>query len=137
MQPTQAQQELRIAYDEATKTNGLLSLLSQLREPGEKYKVKKDKIYSIFKNCPLWEECETKNGHVKFKHTITQTVIGYQNHGGATMDPGGADQLLDNVQTHINILSNEIFGFTVSNWKSEPNYQKAEVHLRKWRATQA
>lgn len=129
--------DLRIAYEEATKPNGLISLLAHLREPNKKYTVKKTDIYNIFKNCPLWEEQDTKSGHVKFKHKITQIVIGYQNHGGPTMDPGGADQLLNNVQTHLNIMCNDIFHYTVGNWKTEPNYQQAAANLAHWKAKQS
>ena len=129
MQPT----DLQKAYYEAISTNGLIELLAKLRDEGEKYKTKKDTIYSIFSNCPLWEEEKTKSGHVKFKHKITQVVIGYQNHGDSKMDPGGVVAILEAVQNHLNILSNKIFQFERNHWKTEPNWEKAEQNLDKWR----
>ena len=129
MQPT----DLQIAYHEAISTNGLIELLATLRDNGEKYKTKKDTIYSIFSNCPLWEEEKTKSGHVKFKHKITQIVIGYQNHGDSKMDPGGVVELIEAVQNHLNILSNKIFEFERNHWKTEPNWEKAERNLANWR----
>ena len=129
MQPT----DLQIAYHEAISTNGLIELLATLRDNGEKYKTKKDTIYSIFSNCPLWEEEKTKSGHVKFKHKITQIVIGYQNHGDSKMDAGGVVELIEAVQNHLNILSNKIFEFERNHWKTEPNWEKAERNLANWR----
>lgn len=129
MQPSELQQ----AYQEATRNNGLIELIATLRQPNEKYTTKKDTIYSIFKNSLLWDEEETKNGHVKFKHRITQIVIGYQNHGGSTMDPGGVDTLTKLLQEHLNILANDIFKYTVNHWKEEPNWNQAEQNLATWR----
>lgn len=129
MQPT----ELQTAYLEATNPNGLINLLAKLREPDEKYKTKKTTIYAIFSNCPLWEEEMTKSGHVKFKHKITQVVIGYQNHGDAELDPGGVVSLLKEVQRHLNILCNDIFNYQRNNWKYEPNWAEAEQRLAQLR----
>lgn len=129
MQPS----ELQIAFREATCPNGLIELLETLRKPDEKYKTKKDTIYAIFSNCPLWEEEKTKSGHVKFKHKITQVVIGYQNHGDSKLDPGGAVTLLDEVQKHLNILCNRIFMYERNHWKYEPNWAQAEQNLALWR----
>lgn len=129
MQPSELQQ----AYQEATRNNGLVELMATLREPKKKYKTKKDDIYSIFKNSPLWDEEETKNGHVKFKHRITQIVIGYQNHGGPTMDAGGVDTLTKLLQDHLNILANNIFQFTANHWKQQPDWPASERNLATWR----
>lgn len=132
MQPT----ELQVAFREATSPNGLIQLLATLREPDAKYKTKKDVIYAIFSNCPLWEEEKTKSGHVKFKHKITQIVIGYQNHGETTLDPGGVVVLIDEVQKHLNILCNEVFMYERNHWKYEPNWQQAEQNLAELRQKQ-
>jgi hypothetical protein len=130
--------DLQLAYQEATRNNGLLELMAKLRQPNEKYKTKKDVIHSIFTNSALWEEQVTKSGHAKFKHKITQIVIGYQKHGkSTTMDPGGVDKLTDLLQNHLNILANEIFGFRVNNWKEEPNWQQAEQNLAAWHIARA
>ncbi len=132
--PNDVQRDLQLAFEEATKQNGLIELLAELRASTTiKYKVKKDRIYSIFSNCPLWEEEKTKNGHVKFKHKITQICIGYQNHGSTTVDPGGVVALLDQVQDHLNILSNHVFKFSANHWKTAPDYAQAEANLAAWK----
>ncbi len=125
MQPT-ALQILEIAYHEAVRANGLIALVTNLRDPAQKYNTSKESVYNVFKGCPLWDEQETKSGHVAFKHRITGIIVGYQNHGNSKMDPGGAVALRDQVQIHLNILANNIFGYTVNHWKEEPNWHHAE-----------
>ena len=122
MQPT----ALQTAYDEAVRPNGLIAFVTKLRDPAEKYNLSKDEVYVLFKGCPLWQEQATKSGHVAFKHQITGIVVGYQNHGGPKVDPGGAVSLRDQVQQHLNILANNVFSYTVQHWKTEPDWALSE-----------
>lgn len=122
MQPT----TLQTAFDEAIRPNGLIAFVTKLREPDQKYKIKKDEVYALFKGCPLWKEQTTKSGHVAFKHQITGISVGYQNHGDPKLDPGGAIEMRDSVQKHLNALANNIFGYERNHWKYEPNWALSE-----------
>ncbi len=134
MQPNPvSRQDLQTSYYEVTKSNGLVELLHTLRAEKQKYSVKKRDVYTIFSNCPLWIEAKTGDGHVKFQHRLTGVVIGYQAHGGENMDPGGAEALKNRIQDHVNMLGNDIFGYTSSNWQAEPDYDQAAKRFRTWK----
>ncbi|MBS0635135.1 MAG: hypothetical protein JSR37_06705 [Verrucomicrobia bacterium] len=122
MQPT----ALQSAFFEAVRPNGLIELVTTLRDEGQKYNISKNHIYNVFKGCTLWVEQDTKSGHVAFKHRITGVTVGYQNHGEPKLDPGAVVALRDEVQKHLNILANDVFAYRVNHWKVEPNWAQAE-----------
>ena len=88
-------------------------------------------MLTLFQSQPLWKQVTTGNGHAAFKHEITGVVIGFQNHGGSIMNPKHVVALREGVQTHLNILCNDIFKYTSNNWKSAPDYKASLTRYRK------
>ncbi len=122
-------QTLQMAYAEAR--NVLIDLVEHLRNDEAKYNTHRHEMLALFQSQPLWKQIPTGSGHATFKHQITGVVIGFQAHGSSTLNPKHVVALRDCVQTHLNILCNDIFKYTSNNWKSAPDYNASLIRYRK------
>jgi len=122
-------QMLQEAYSDAR--NVLIGLVEHLREGEAKYNTHRHEMLTLFKSQPLWGQIPTGSGHATFKHRLTGVVVGFQAHGNSTMSPKLVVALRDCVQTHLNMLCNEIFKYQSYNWKSEPDYNASLLRYKK------
>ncbi|NGX34062.1 MAG: hypothetical protein K1060chlam1_00409 [Candidatus Anoxychlamydiales bacterium] len=123
---------LKDSYLDATRKKGLIDFTKEIRgqknDFSGKYQIKLSDLHNLFSET-VWEDEKKTGGHIKLKHKVTNVVIEYKNHGKNTVDPGAALDIFDQVQTHLNILGNDIFAYKTRNWKQEPVYQKAISNL--------
>lgn len=137
MQPTKNGDYLAIrgllegSYIEAT--NRLIEFTANVRglknNNQGKYSVKFRDLDQLFdKN--LWIEHKTSSGHRKLENKVTGVITGYSKHGN--LDPGAVQDILEDVQEHLNILHNEIFRFKPRGWTVCPNFDKAVVSFLEW-----
>lgn len=126
---------LRSSYLEATKgNNALCQVIHRLRQDGAQYNCLRSEMLSIFENSVVWERMKSGDGHATFKNAVTGVVVGFQAHGKEnTLKANQAIQLRDGIQTHLNILCNEVFQYKTKNWKTEPNYDEALKNYQNWK----
>lgn len=118
--------------------NGLIDLTKDFRK---KEPPTSKKMIAFFTKMPLWLRVKQGHGHATFKHKLTGITVGVQAHMGGKKDsklhPKHAKSILESVQEHINILSNEIFtdkskdpkgefDYTIvtKNWKEREEHKK-------------
>lgn len=133
-------QDLQTAFYEVADNGPVDGYIADIREStNAKYNVKRNKLLALFASprMSLWQQATTGNGHVKYTHRITRVVVGFQAHDDNTLDPGGAEELMKNLQKHVNILGNDIFKYRVRNWKTVPDFNRALVNYNLWRTAQA
>lgn len=133
-------QDLQTAYFEIADNGPVDDYIADIRQNMlAKYNIKRSDLLSRFASprMSLWQQATTRNGHVKFTHKITRVVVGFQAHGSNTIDPNGAEDLMNELQRHVNILGNDIFKFTVRNWKTVPDFNHALTSYNQWRTSQA
>ena len=107
--------------------------MTALKDP--KIKLKIGDLETYFKNSPVWERLDSRTGHRKVRHVVTKVMIEYQAHSHKLDKVVKKDiqkQIHDQVQTHLNILCNDIFGYTVGNWKQEPNFDQSLQNYIAW-----
>lgn len=121
---------LMASYKEAVQH--LIPFTAKVRTPKNdlsgKYSVSGKELDSLFSSI-LWASKDA-SGHRKLKNRITGVVIEYKNHdkkGG--IDPGAILTILNQVQTHLNILCNDVFCYTKRHWKTVPDYEAAAKRL--------
>lgn len=122
---------LQESYQNATRKGGLIEFTQEIRTDKNnffgKYSVTFNRIGKLFTEN-VWSEVATGSGHRKFENQVTHIMIEYKNHGEG-VDPGAAQSIFEQVQTHLNILNDEIFHYVVYNWKTEPDY---EASVDRW-----
>ena len=128
--------DMKIAYNEVIK-NGLDDLVTKLRNNPKACKnLKRKELKTLFDSCPLWAKESNGSGHATYKHKLTNVVVGFQDHSGgkkqASIAAAQAKEIMDNLQTHINILGDDIFKYKIKNWKTEPSYPEAVKNFDKW-----
>lgn len=121
------QNDLMVSYQNGRQQ--LIPLLIDLRT--EDYRVKRSELDSSFTKTAGWEKKDS-GGHAKFQHKVTHIIVEYQSHGPQTIKKNIQNQVLENVQNHMNILANEIFQYQSRNWKDEPNYETALRNYHIW-----
>lgn len=92
-----------------------------------RYHMKLQEVETLFSNS-LWVPEKMTGGHKQFTHALTGVTVEYQAHIKGkenTIAPNIQKQLLEQIQEHVNILSNEVFHYTCRNWKEEPDYERA------------
>lgn len=130
-----SEQDLAIGYNSINKNNGLLKLLKDLRE-GKR--VRHTELRTMFENMPDWEQAPGATGHLSFSNKITGIKVCFQAHNGGKKSDSTAkkaimDQLLNQIQTHVNIIGNDIIGYTSHNFKKEPeNYKSTLSRFHMW-----
>ncbi len=125
--------ELKNVYIDTKKK--LIPLIMDLRDRENEKKVTKKALNSIFKGMNDWEKVKQATGHATYKNEITKITVAWQNHSkkkDKTIPQAHLDAIKEAVQRHVNILGNEIFGYKVRNWKSEPDFKKSENRLAIW-----
>lgn len=120
--------DLEAAYRDAVRNNGIIALVKTLRD---RQTIKLQDLNSCFANN-LWVKSAQSTGHLKFTHKVTKVMIEYQNHGNEVSEKI-QKQILEQAQTHINILGNDIFKYATQNWKQEPDFQKALENYKRLR----
>lgn len=129
---------LRMAYYEVANNGPVDEYVTALQQSNQlKYSQSLNKIQSMFNGTimSLWTRTDTRNGHVKYRHAITQVTVEFSARLNP-LDPGAAYELYEKLQQHINILGNEIFKFTTHNWKIVPDFNRALANYTQWRASQ-
>ena len=121
------QNNLMVSYQNTKQK--LMPQVTDLRS--QDYHVKRKELDLSFPKIAGWEKKDS-GGHAKFQHKVTHTIVEYQSHGPQTISKNIQDQVLENVQNHINILGNEIFKYQSNNWKDEPNYETALRNYHIW-----
>lgn len=121
--------DLKSAYHEVVH-GGIDDLVTELRQADSLVDcLKRDKVNSVFKNNSLWVDQKPKSGHCEYKHAVTNLTVGWQNHSGkkksSYIAAAQAKDLLQVLQQHMNILGNDIFGYKIGNWKTQPDYNAA------------
>lgn len=116
---------LQECYREAAdRKGGLIDFTKSVRRENAdgsgKYSIKPTDLTALFSQV-VWKEIDTKNGHRKIKNIFTDVVVEYSNHV-REIKAGAVVTILDAVQKHLNILGNEIFAYTVNNFKQPPDY---------------
>ncbi len=131
--------DLRTAWFEVGHHGPIDRIVSDLREESGCKNLSRDKLEAAFQSCPLWKRSGQSNGHATYKHSITRVVVGWQAHSGghnsSCVPESQAKELRDRLQYHINILGNEIFKYTINNWKNQPDYNHSLTNYNAWRAT--
>jgi hypothetical protein len=115
--------DLRNCY--ADTCNKMIPALIDMRTVG--YRMKLQEVQTLFTNS-LWIQEKMTSGHKQFTHAVTGVTVEYQAHIKGkenTIAPGIQKQLLEQIQEHVNILSNEVFRYTTHHWKEEPDYDRA------------
>ncbi len=115
---------LKECYVEATKKKGLIDFTKEIRTENNdlsgKYSLKQARLAKLFSSA-VWIDASKKGGHRKVSNVVTGVVIEYADHQ-KDIDPGAAQTIFERVQTHLNILCNDIFGYKKYNWKFPPSY---------------
>lgn len=122
-------ENLQSCYTEAV--NKLIPFTREART-GTNFKI--DRMNHLFENAN-WKQLGKKSGHIKFKNQVTDVIVEFQNHTGRgdnVIKPTIQLQVLNQVQTHLNILCNFIFRYRVSNWKDKPDYNRALLNYQEW-----
>jgi hypothetical protein len=96
--------DLQHSYFEAT--NKLIPLLQYLR--GESPSLKLNDLKSLFSHSTLWISSKQRSGHKKYHHKVTQIVID-QGHGDNTVKKHIQDQILTQLQKHVNFFATTSF----------------------------
>ena len=120
--------DLKNCYFEAK--NKLIPLTEKLRNDK---KLKIDDLQTLFNNSTLWISKSNSSGHKKFKHKVSGTIVEYQAHSSSNdtiIASHIQNQILNQVQTHLNHLCNDIFEYKTNNWKYEPNYRNALTKIQ-------
>lgn len=117
------------AYQDAVKKNGLIEFTQQVRTNKNncsgKYSISSKQLDNLFSKN-VWKELKTTSGHRKLENMITHVIVEYANHGNrGGVDPGAVMTILNTVQTHLNILRDQIFNFKNNSWKQPPDYKDA------------
>lgn len=115
-------EDFKEAYESATRKNGLIPLMQELRNKEKDIAI--DTLNSCFSH-PHWVDVKGPSGHRKIKNKITHVIIEYQNHGNASVATHIRKQVIDQLQTHLNILGDDIFKYKERNWKTLPNCEEA------------
>lgn len=131
---------LKKSYEEAVCNNGLISLVTDIHSAFQDEKSGKGKaviatsdvVSVIERTGSLWKSKGQATGHRAFRHEITGIVIGYEGHGPKEICGSHLEGLHTNLQTHLNILCNDIFAYNTKNWKTPPNYPESVARYNKW-----
>ncbi len=120
------EQILKECYHDATRKGGLIDFTKAIRTDKNnlqgKYSIAQEDLTKLFSD-KVCKDCKKVGGHRKIENIVTGVVIEYANHNNSGgVDPGAALTIFHSVQTHLNILCNQIFSCHVNNWKSEPDY---------------
>ncbi len=91
-------------------------------------------LVTLLDACKDWCKRPAASGHVTYINRVTHIKVCAIPHAG-DMKPGVKQNLLQQIQKHINILGNEIFGYGVNNWAIEPDYKQAVMQDQKRRAS--
>ncbi|CDR33750.1 hypothetical protein [Criblamydia sequanensis] len=76
-----------------------------------------------------------QKGHRKVRHEVTRVLVKCQAHSNkknTVVYKDIREQVKKQVQTHLNILCNDIFGYTVNHSKQEPDYNQSLQNYRAW-----
>jgi hypothetical protein len=102
---------LENTYNELEK---LCDFMSGYRGPNNneagKFSTNLEKINTLFDNS-TWKSLQTKNGHRKFRHPITQITIEYCARQDP-LDPGAANTVFKQTQRHTDKLYHMMFMFS-------------------------
>lgn len=123
---------LKHSYFEATQKDGLIDLTKQLRDKSAKLKI--NDLHAHFSKASLWTSTKQATGHCKFTHKVTGVIVEYQGHNSSkdtTIYHKIQDQILNQVQKHLNILCNDIFQYKLNNWKKEPDLVESLERYKK------
>ena len=121
--------DLRISFHEATRNNGIIPLVHNLRQKNTVLKLRD--LNTCF-SSGLWQKSFQASGHLKITHKVTRVIIEYQNHGQEDVAKHIQKQILDQAQKHLNILNDGIFAYTTRNWKTIPNYPDSLRRYQEW-----
>jgi len=119
------------ACHEAVRGN-LTDFTRNIREGKE---IKINDLKSYFTVNTGWLKIKQANGHKKFIHKVTRIVIEYQAHSNkkdTSVKPRIVAHLLDQVQQHINIIGNDIWGYNTKTWEVDANYKQALIKYNQW-----
>lgn len=124
--------ELQKSYKEAFRLIDFTEAVrGQKNENQGKYSIKLQDLSKLFKD---WVE-RPDGGHKKVQHRLTHVTVKYSNHGNGDLDPGAAETILDAVQTHLNLLHNEIFKYPHRGWdkgKFMPDFKTSAEQYQIW-----
>lgn len=125
--PNAYQAMLQDEHRDVTKKGGLYDLVRELREdPNAKYKLSRKRLTSLFESATNWTRVKNSSGHAIFKNNLTGVTVCWQAHSGShnstEVSPNQAVSLMDDVQSHMNILHDKVFYITRSNWSRQPDF---------------
>lgn len=117
----------------------ILEYITKIRDESEaKDHVTRNQLKALFKGMKLWKKVKQGSGHIKYKHEITGITVSFQGHVSgkmklSTVTREQALNVCDSLQTHVNILGNNIFQYRRRNWKDVPDFEVAQRNYTFWR----
>jgi len=81
-------------------------------------------LVALFEQCEDWHKRPAASGHVTFINSVTSMKVCAIPHAGE-LKPGVKQNLLQQIQKHLNILCNDIFMYKTNNWRKDPDYKQA------------
>lgn len=122
-----------LSHSYGTAVTRLIPMTQQLS--AEKSSVRIEEINRCFAHAVDWQRIPESSGHNKYKHRLTGIVVTYQAHASSKdcrVKPRIKLQILEQIRLHLNTLGNEIFCYTVHNWKAHPDYDMALTNYNNW-----
>jgi hypothetical protein len=126
---------------EVTRKNGLVDFIYEVRgsenHMSGKESIKQADLDNLFSK-KVWKEHD-KAGHRKLTNEITGVVVEYANHSKA-IDTKAVVTIVQQLQTHVNILHNDIFKMSKRGWPddlSELDYKAALSRLNQVASTRS
>ena len=121
----------KILEDSYHNASGLIDFMKIVRTDKNDFSGKYNcrlKVVSGLFSKSVWSHVSGPGGHIVVKHKLTHVVVNFSNHEDP-VDAGAMLDIAERVQSHLNILANEIFGFKKGAWKKVPNFEAIAKHI--------